>query len=173
MPLTRNGTTIEEFQSTNEELQSTNEEIETSNEELQSTNEELITVNEELQISTYEMNVLNDEQSAVLESVVSPILIVDVSMHITKTNQAASELMRLKHPIDRPHLSQCKLPKGFPALSDICNEAINLGRPVSHSFTTEDGLNSVDCAPFFNNEGQLRGATLLFHMPPGTSDNQS
>ena len=164
-------TTIEEFQSTNEELQSTNEEIETSNEELQSTNEELITVNEELQISTYEMNVLNDEQSAVLESVVSPIVIVDVSMHITKTNNAAMELLQLKPPIDRPHLSQCKLPEGFPVLSDICNEAINLGRPVSYSFLTQQEINSLDCAPFFNSEGQLRGATILFHRLPAKTDS--
>ena len=159
-------TTLEEFQSTNEELQSTNEEIETSNEELQSTNEELITVNEELQISTYEMNVLNDEQSAVLESMVSPILIVDVSMHITKANDAALKLMKLRRPIDRPHLSQCQLPEGFPVLSEICNKAINLGRPLNISFSTKEGINVLDCAPFFNSDGQLRGATLLFHRSP-------
>lgn len=160
-------TTIEEFQSTNEELQSTNEEIETSNEELQSTNEELITVNEELQISTYEMNVLNDEQSAVLESVVSPLLIVDVSMHITKANTAAVKLMDIKRPIDRPHLSQCRLPEGFPVLSEICNEAINLGQPLTRSINSTVEIYSVDVAPFFNGDGQLRGATLLFHKTPG------
>ncbi|MEM7211600.1 MAG: chemotaxis protein CheB [Pseudomonadota bacterium] len=159
-------TTIEEYQSTNEELQSTNEEIETSNEELQSTNEELITVNEELQISTYEMNELNDEQSAVLESVVSPLLIVDVSMHITKANKSAINLMNLKHPIDRPHLSQCRLPKDFPALSEICSEAYNLGHAITRDVVTDESVYTLECAPYFNGEAQLRGATLMFHRAP-------
>lgn len=156
-------TTIEEYQSTNEELQSTNEEIETSNEELQSTNEELITVNEELQISTYEMNELNDEQLAVLESVVSPLLIVDVSMHITKANKSAVSLMQFKHPVDRPHLSQCKLPADFPPLSEICSEAFRVGNAITRDIVTDESVYTLECSPYFNSEGQLRGATLMFH----------
>lgn len=162
-------TTIEEFQSTNEELQSTNEEIETSNEELQSANEELTTVNEELQISTYEMNLLNDEQAAVLESVQSPLIIVDVSMHVTKMNGAAAKLMDVVRQMDRPHLSQCKFPDGISSVSEFCNEALSVGRPMSRRLTAAEGVYDLDIAPFFNNEGQLRGATLMFHKAPNTA----
>ncbi|MEM9063239.1 MAG: chemotaxis protein CheB [Pseudomonadota bacterium] len=159
-------TTIEEFQSTNEELQSTNEEIETSNEELQSANEELITVNEELQISTYEMNVLNDEQAAVLESVLAPLIIVDVSMHVTKMNSAAAKLIDVSRSLDRPHLSQCRFPDGFLSISEFCNEALSIGRPLSRRVVSEDQVYTLDIAPYFNSDGQLRGATLMFHKAP-------
>ncbi len=152
----------EELQSTNEELQATNEELETSNEELQSTNEELVTVNEELHVSSTELSMLNDEQDAVLASVASPLLIVDMALQITKANDAAIDLFQMKGPIDRPHLSQCHIPTGFPLLSEICNESMHLGKPINQQIETPEKVFTLQCAPFFNSDGQIRGATMLF-----------
>lgn len=152
----------EELQSTNEELQATNEELETSNEELQSTNEELITLNEELTVSTTELSILNDEQEAVLASVPAPMLIIDTALQVTKANEAAINLFRMSRPVDRRHISQCEVPESFPNLSAVCNEAMHLGTTITREIELPGKVVSMTCAPFYNKDGQIRGATMIF-----------
>lgn len=153
--------TNEELQSTNEELQATNEELETSNEELQSTNEELVTVNEELQVSTTELTSLTDEQDAVINSVASPLLVIDLALQVVKANTAAAELFNIRRVIDRPHLSQISTPQGFPHLAELCNESLHLGKNISRNVLTRDSVFSLRFAPYSNQDGQLRGATMI------------
>lgn len=154
--------TNEELQSTNEELQATNEELETSNEELQSSNEELVTVNEELQISTNELTIINDELNTILQNIATPLLIIDSALQIAKASKEAIQLFGLVPPLDTPHLSQCHLPKGFPQLIEIANEALHLGRGVTHEINGERGVYTLKCAPVSNNRGQLQGVTMTF-----------
>ncbi len=154
--------TNEELQSSNEELQATNEELETSNEELQSTNEELVTVNEELQVSTTELTALTDEQDAVINSVASPLLVIDLALQVVKANDTGVELFKMRRSPDRPHLSQMHIPEGFPPLAELCNESLHLGRVVSKNVLTGNSLFRLKCAPFSNQDGQLRGATMMF-----------
>ena len=152
----------EELQSINEELQATNEELETSNEELQSTNEELVTVNEELHVSAAELGTVADELVAVLSSVPAPMLIIDPAMQITKANELAAERFRLRAPVDRPHVSQCYTPEGYPSLAELCSESLLLGRTVSNRAVSRGEIIEIACAPFYNDEGHVRGATVIF-----------
>ena len=154
--------TNEEMQSTNEELQATNEELETSNEELQSTNEELVTVNEELQVSAAELSMSNAEQDAVFANVSAPMMILDMALQVTKANAAAMNLFGLRAPFDRPHLSHCQLPDGFPLLTEICNESLQLGKSTTMDVTSDGHVFTLQCAPFYNRDGRMRGATMMF-----------
>ena len=166
--------TNEELQSSNEELQATNEELETSNEELQSTNEELVTVNEELQVSTTELTALTDEQDAVINSVASPVLVIDLALQVVKANDAALDLFQMRRALDRPHLSQVRVPDGFPHLAELCNESLHLGKLVSRNVISGGALYRMKCAPYSNQDGQLRGATMMFvemQLPIGVEIN--
>jgi len=151
----------EELQSTNEELQATNEELETSNEELQSTNEELITVNEELQVNSSELMGLNAELGSLLGNVPIPLLVLDNALQVARASNAAMQLFGITSPMRNPHLSQINLPDGFPRLVELCNEALQLGSPISLDFETDDGPYSLQCAPFAGELGQMIGTTLL------------
>ena len=151
----------EEMQSTNEELRSSNEELETSNEELQSTNEELVTVNEELQISKSEIHAFSAEQSAILSGIGAPMLIIDMALQIKTANDEAVELFSLRRPVERPHISQLLLPPGFPRLSELCSEAMHLGETRSAEVVSDRGFYVVRCSPFYNEDGQMRGATIF------------
>ncbi len=158
----------EELQSTNEELQATNEELETSNEELQSTNEELITVNEELQVNSAELMGLNAELGSLLGNVPIPLLVLDNALQVARASKAAMQLFGISNPLRNPHLSQISLPDGFPRMVEICNEALQLGTPITHDFETEDGPYSLQCAPFAGEAGQMIGTTLVFLRSPAT-----
>jgi two-component system CheB/CheR fusion protein len=156
----------EELQSTNEELQATNEELETSNEELQSTNEELITVNEELQVNSSELMGLNAELGSLLGNVPIPLLVLDNALQIARASQSALRLFDIPTPLRSPHLSQVNLPDGFPRLVEICNEALQLGTPISRDFNTTEGPYTLQCAPFTGDAGQMIGTTLVFLRSP-------
>lgn len=158
----------EELQSTNEELQATNEELETSNEELQSTNEELITVNEELQVNSSELMGLNAELGSLLGNVPIPLLVLDNALQVARASKAAMQLFGISNPLRNPHLSQISLPDGFPRMVEICNEALQLGRPVVCEFETENGPYTLQCAPFAGETGQMIGTTLVFLRSPAT-----
>jgi len=159
----------EELQSTNEELQATNEELETSNEELQSTNEELITVNEELQVNSSELMGLNAELGSLLGNVPIPLLVLDNALQVARASNAAMQLFGITSPMRNPHLSQINLPDGFPRLVELCNEALQLGSPISLDFETDDGPYSLQCAPFAGELGQMIGTTLVFLRSPATT----
>ncbi len=158
----------EELQSTNEELQATNEELETSNEELQSTNEELITVNEELQVNSSELMGLNAELGSLLGNVPVPLLVLDNALQVARASKSAMQLFGISNPLRNPHLSQINLPDGFPRLVEICNEALQLGVPVTHDFQTDSGPYTLQCAPFAGEVGQMIGTTLVFLRSPIT-----
>ena len=151
----------EEMQSTNEELRSSNEELETSNEELQSTNEELVTVNEELQISKAEIHAFSAEQTAILSGIGAPMLIIDMALQIKTANDEAIELFGLRRPIERPHISHLRLPEGFPRLSELCSEAMHLGVTRSAEVSSDGNVYVLRCSPFYNEDGQMRGATIF------------
>ena len=117
----------EELQSTNEEFQATNEELETSNEELQSTNEELLTVNEELQISSAERQALSSELEAMLASSPYAVALADQALIVRRVSRMANDVLGIGElPPTGLHLSQCNLPRGFPALAPIANTVLRL-----------------------------------------------
>lgn len=117
----------EELQSTNEEFQATNEELETSNEELQSTNEELLTVNEELQISSAERLALASELEATLASSPYAVALADQALIIRRLSRVALNVFGIAElPPTGLHLSQCNLPRGFPALAPIASSVLRL-----------------------------------------------
>src|SRR6185436_18452222 len=100
----------EEMLSANEEFQSTNEELETSKEELQSTNEELTTTIEELRNRNRDLAILNDElqrarqvseralayADGIIETVRSPLAVIDREYRIRRVNQALLVDMELR-----------------------------------------------------------------------------
>ncbi|MEM9146938.1 MAG: chemotaxis protein CheB [Pseudomonadota bacterium] len=158
--------TNEELQATNEELQATNEELETSNEELQSTNEELVTVNEELHVNAAELADLSDELQSILETIPTPAIVVDSALQVNRVSRAAVDLFELDHPNERPHVSQCRLPPGFPQLAEICDQALHLGRSVTREIQSGKTGYSLRCSPFNDTRGRISGATLLFIETP-------
>jgi len=85
----------EEIMAMNEELQSANEELESSKEELQSLNEELINTNAHLDVKVSETESLNADLNNLLNSTVSPILLLDKNLKIRRFTPAATQLMRL------------------------------------------------------------------------------
>ncbi len=151
----------EELQSANEELQSNNEELETVNEELQSTNEELITVNEELQVNSHELTVLNQELDSILSNIAAPIIVVDAGLHIVRCSQNARSLFDIDPMVGRPHLSQCKLPEGFPSLTVLLSKIIQSGERAECTIDTPLFAGSVVAAPYFSSKGELIGATAI------------
>jgi two-component system CheB/CheR fusion protein len=159
----------EELQSTNEELQAANEELETSNEELQSTNEELITVNEELQVTTTELTGKSGELESVLRTAPVPILVVDHACQITQATKPAIALFKLREPILSPHISQCDLPDGYPALAPLCSEALQMGTAVHSEFASGDNRVRLSCSPYFEDESKIRGVTVAITEFPGLS----
>lgn len=150
----------EEMQSTNEELQAANEELETSNEELQSTNEELITVNEELQVTAGQLSLRTSELSAVLLSTPIPIVVVDRALQVVHATRLAVDKFKIRRPGTNPHISQCELPPGYPALAAMCIEATKLGNEVVQTFQTEDHSVALTVAPYFDDSGSIQGATV-------------
>ena len=76
----------EEALSTNEELQSLNQELENAKEELQSANEKLIALNQELQSNNAALTEARDFAMSVIETVASPLLILDTDLRITAAN---------------------------------------------------------------------------------------
>lgn len=151
----------EELQATNEELQATNEELETSNEELQSTNEELVTVNEELQVNATQLAALSDELVSVLENVGTSVLVVDSALQINHASRDAEAMFGLEPPVERPHLSQCRPPAGFPDLPSICNEVLQLGTTIKKRFTAAKAEHVLSCAPYADNKGRLAGVAMV------------
>ena len=157
----------EELQSTNEELQATNEELETSNEELQSTNEELITVNEELQVTASELSGRTGELTSVLESAPLNILVLDSALQLRQLTDSAAKLFKIARPLTHPHISQCFLPPGYPALAPICSEALTLGQNTRHEFSSDGTKVVLTCAPYFNEHGKILGVTVIVFEFPG------
>ncbi len=151
----------EELQSTNEELQATNEELETSNEELQSTNEELITVNEELQVTAAELSGRTWELTSVLETAPLAILVIDSALQVSQATRAAVTRFKLTLPLTNPHISQCFLPDGFPALASLCAETLKMGEQQSIECKSEGKPIYLSCSPFFDMHGQIQGVTLV------------
>ena len=151
----------EEMQSTNEELQATNEELETSNEELQSTNEELITVNEELQVTAAELSGRTWELTSVLETAPLAILVIDNALQVSQATRAAVGRFKLTTPLANPHISQCFLPDGFPALAPLCSETLKLGEQNSVECVSDSRPIHLSCSPFFDLHGRIQGVTLV------------
>jgi two-component system CheB/CheR fusion protein len=85
----------EEILSANEELQSVNEELETSKEELQSANEELTTSNEESRRRNLELNESHTYAEAILETMHSPLLVLNANLQIRMANKAFYENFKL------------------------------------------------------------------------------
>ncbi|MEQ5869571.1 chemotaxis protein CheR [Sagittula sp. NFXS13] len=154
--------TNEEVQSANEELQSTNEELETTNEELQSTNEELITVNEELLINTDELNRLVVVQTAILESMLVPLLALDSRLNIKHASQPAIALFELTaHGADMGHISQASLPSpGFPNIVKLCSEVLAKRTIQTVDYEVDGAVHTLSAAPYFIRDTELTGLVV-------------
>ncbi len=151
----------EELQSSNEELQSTNEELETSNEELQSTNEELSTVNEELQVNSLQLNVANQSLQSILDNVAVPMLVVDKQLNITHSSAASEELFGVSPDLVLPHLSRCRLPPGFPNLTDAVENAMAAGDRIDLEVSTQATSSHISIVPHFELSGEMVGAIIM------------
>lgn len=151
----------EELQSTNEDLQATNEELETSNEELQSSNEELLTVNEELQINASELEGVRQDLESVLQSVPLAILVVDNAMQVSRCSARARELFHITDGLERMHLSQCRVPEGYPSLVQIASETFQSREPRSMQFLVGSASVSLLSMPYFSEARDLRGVTIV------------
>ncbi|HUR74821.1 MAG TPA: CheR family methyltransferase, partial [Sporichthya sp.] len=88
--------TVEELETTNEELQSTNEELETMNEEQQSTNDELQTINDELRDRTQEIRDTAEFTNAILSSLRSGVIVVDLDFAVHTWNSRSEDLWGLR-----------------------------------------------------------------------------
>lgn len=152
----------EELQSSNEELQSTNEELETSNEELQSTNEELSTVNEELQVNAQQLNLVNESQRSILENISVPLLVVDREFNITNASNASKEFFGISPDIELPHVSRCKLPKGFPFIEDELELVMKNGEKATLQIDVDHIHGQLSIVPHFSSAAELMGAILIF-----------
>lgn len=151
----------EEMQSSNEELQSTNEELETSNEELQSTNEELITVNEELIVNSAELQRLTVELNGLVDGIPSAMMMLDQGLLIRHASRDARDRFRLKdHGHSLGHLSQARLPAGFPPLVDLCSQLLLDRKPVSEHFELSEELHHLTLKPLEGQRGELLGVIV-------------
>lgn len=152
----------EELQSSNEELQSTNEELETSNEELQSTNEELSTVNEELQVNAQQLNLVNESQRSILENISVPLLVVDRDFNITNASNTSKEFFGISPDLELPHVSRCKLPKGFPRIEDELQLVMESSVKATLDIDIKEIHGKLSIVPHFSSSAELMGAILIF-----------
>lgn len=153
----------EELQSSNEELQSTNEELETSNEELQSTNEELSTVNEELQVNSQQLNEINESLNSILENITVPMIVVDRGLNITNMSKYAESVFGISGDLSMPHVSRCRLPPGYPNLTDALTSAMAAGERLDLTIKHDDVSAILTVAPHFSTSDELVGAIVLLH----------
>ncbi|MGR3321283.1 MAG: chemotaxis protein CheB [Pseudooceanicola sp.] len=151
----------EELQSANEDLQATNEELETSNEELQSSNEELLTVNEELQVNSAELDSMRQDIESVLRSVPMSVIVVDHAMQITRHSDNARALFQIDDGLERMHLSQCRVPDGFPPLAQLASAAFRERGPQSVELEIGATRVSLKALPYFDDDRNLRGVTIV------------
>ncbi|WP_425049773.1 chemotaxis protein CheB [Psychromarinibacter sp. S121] len=152
----------EEMQSSNEELQSTNEELETSNEELQSTNEELITVNEELMVNSSQLERTGVELNGLIKRLPTVMMMLDPGLLIRHASQSAVETFEIR---DRGqtmgHLSQCRIPPGYPPLVDICAQALVERRSCTRQFEVFWQLKSLTVTPLLTEADELIGLVVM------------
>lgn len=151
----------EELQSTNEDLQATNEELETSNEELQSSNEELLTVNEELQINASELEGVRQDLDSVLQTAPLAILVIDNAMQVSRYSAPAKEMFRISGGLERMHLSQCRVPEGYPSLMQIASDTFSAREPQELVFQVGSATIRLRAVPYFNEARDLRGVTIV------------
>ncbi|MFK7943977.1 MAG: chemotaxis protein CheB [Paracoccaceae bacterium] len=161
-------TTTEEMQATNEELLALIEELETSNEELQSTNEELVTINEELTITSHALATLSEEQDAMLANIGVPVLVIDTLRRIAKASKAAESLFDVVVLSESPHVSQCAMPPGFPALVDVVEQTFSLGTDVEREITSKDRTYALRSYPIFSDKSKISGVNVVIVETPNT-----
>ena len=152
----------EEMQSSNEELQSTNEELETSNEELQSTNEELITVNEELIVNSSQLERTGVELHGLIKHLPTVMMMLDPGLLIRHASGSAVETFEIR---DRGqsmgHLSQCRIPPGYPPLVDICSQALVERRSCTRYFELYWQLKLLTVTPLLTDGDELIGLVVM------------
>ena len=152
----------EELQSSNEELQSTNEEMETSNEELQSTNEELITVNEELIVNSSELERTTAELNGLVQGLPTEMLMLDQGLLIRHASKRALRTFDLtKNGQSFGHISQCRIPSGWPSLLEICSQVLLERKPVQHQFEMKDRQYNLNVSPLLADNEDLIGLILV------------
>ena len=158
----------EELQSTNEEFQATNEELETSNEELQSANEELMTVNEELSVSSFERLVLASELEATLASVPYTVALADQGLMLRRMSDAGLGFFGLTEiPSSGIHLSQCKVPAGFPALAPLANSVLRTENERRIPVLSEGRYFWMIMSPVSNAQNTMIGLSITITQHDG------
>lgn len=152
----------EELQSSNEELQSMNEELETSNEELQSTNEELITVNEELLVNASQLERTSAELKGLIKGLPTDMMMLDPGLLIRHASRSAMDTFEIRdrgHSLG--HLSQCRLPPGYPPLVDLCARALSERRQIIHQFEIFWKMKSLTVTPLVTDGEELIGLIVI------------
>jgi two-component system CheB/CheR fusion protein len=153
----------EEIQSSNEELQSINEELETTKEELQSTNEELTTVNDELAKQNQELTRTNDDLTNLLDSVDTPIVILDYDMKIRRYTPAAEKMLNMiPGDVGRP-ISDINMGLNIKDLSDKVYKSIDSMTYDKQEVQNRDGVwYLMQLWPYKTSENKIEGVIISF-----------
>lgn len=152
----------EELQSSNEELQSTNEELETSNEELQSTNEELTTVNEELHVKSSQLTLINEDLDNVMESLRSPLLVVDRHLRITRFNKKALEIFDLPASNKSEIITSIPSHIALPTLRKDIMQVIENNKALQTDVSNDNIHYALQIEPYRDIHKTTKGAILVF-----------
>lgn len=124
----------EEAQASSEELQASNEELEAANEELQISNEELTTLNDELNRRTREVQLANESLTNILNSLTTPLLVVDQDLRLWRFNQSAQELFRLGPGDIQRNLLSLQTSFEIPGLAKSLHQTLVSGEPLETTF---------------------------------------
>ena len=89
------------------------------------------------------------------------ILVIDNALQVSQATREAVSRFKLALPLASPHISQCFLPDGFPALAPICSETLKLGEQSSVEFLCDGKPIHLSCSPFFDMNGRIQGVTLV------------
>jgi two-component system CheB/CheR fusion protein len=157
------GTANDELVSGNEELQSLNEELETAKEELQATNEELSTVNDELQGRNQELQIVNADVVNLLDSVETPILMLDEDRRLRRFTQRAAKFMGLTLADLGRRVSDIALPVRAPDLEAWITRAMHEAILVEAEVQDRSSRwHRLQIRPHRASDGRTDGAILSF-----------
>jgi two-component system CheB/CheR fusion protein len=155
------GTANDELVSGNEELQSLNEELETAKEELQATNEELSTVNDELQVRNQELQIVNADVLNLLDSVETPILILDGDRRLRRFTRRAAKFMGLTPADVGRRVSDIALPVRAPDLEAWITRAMHEAILVEAEVQDRSSRwHRLQIRPHCGSDGRTDGAIL-------------
>jgi len=168
---------VEDFESTTEQLQAANEELQSANEEFHSTNEELQTTVEELRSTNEELHTVNDELNEKTRALAqssrdlvqtlgslstTPLLVVDEQLRLRLFNPALDRLVATAELADGHSLSAMPWREDMPGLRDCVLRVIQRGVSDQRPVQLAQQSYMLFATPYLDEQGQMRGAVLVF-----------